>query len=120
MPDNDQCEYKIESILAFLINSKDKSHKFLISLGILINSGGIIGISTIIKDKPTGELKWSLLSFITSILLIFLVEFLNLKALTDSMKRLYEKGSFQSRNPMLSSIELQNLHVYSTSHHKLI
>lgn len=69
------------------LSSKNK----LVNLGILINSGGIIGILSITKARPEGDLKLALLFFIMSICTIFLVELVTTKITNDSLYQIIEK-----------------------------
>ncbi|QEY51600.1 hypothetical protein [Legionella longbeachae] len=69
-------------------NASKEYSKAVTSLGIIINSGGIIAIVTFANGHLTSSLKWPLLSFIISIILIFLTEFLNLKYTNDTLRYL--------------------------------
>lgn len=64
-----------DSLFAYINNLRDISKNKLINLGILINSGGIVGILSITKGKELqGSLKLAFCSFIISICVIFLAE----------------------------------------------
>ena len=57
----------------------------LINLGILINSGGIIGILSISKTKPISDLKYALYYFIASFVCMIVSEFITMKSAHKSL-----------------------------------
>lgn len=80
-----------KNTFVYLEDIRKESKNKLINLGILINSGGIVGILTLSKTKPEGDLKIALLLFIMSICSIFLAELITMKVANDSLLEIIKK-----------------------------
>lgn len=80
-----------KNIFHYLEEMRLSSKNKLINLGILINSGGIVGILSITKAKPLGDLNQALLFFIMSVCTIFLVELITNKITNDSLYQIIAK-----------------------------
>ena len=80
-----------EEWFIYLNEVKKTSKNKLINLGILINSGGIVGILTISKGIPEGNLKFALSFFIMSICTIFLAELITMKMASNSLTQIIKK-----------------------------
>lgn len=102
------------NLFRYLEDIRQSSKNKLINLGILINSGGIIGILSITKTRPVGELRTALLYFIMSICTIFLVENVTLKIASDSLREIIKKEIANEK------IDMKSLRFYKTWINNLI
>jgi len=96
-----------KNLFQYLEDIRSSSKNKLTNLGVLINSGGIIGILSITKAKPAGDLKLALLYFIMSICTIFLIELITTKVANDSLHQIIEKDRLSEE------IELKKLRFYN-------
>ncbi|HAT9646615.1 TPA: hypothetical protein JBD48_02620 [Legionella pneumophila subsp. pneumophila] len=95
-----------KSLFKYIEDIRLSSKNKLTNLGILINSGGIIGILSVTKVKPQGDLKRALLFFIMSICTIFLVELITTKVASDSLTQIIKKDLLNEK------VELKDLCFY--------
>lgn len=96
------------NLFNYLEDTKQASKNKLINLGILIDSGGVIGILSISKAKPDGDLKLALLFFIMSICSIFFAELITMKVANDSLLEIVSKDISNEE------VEIKDLRFYKT------
>lgn len=76
----------------YLSEIKKESQKKATSIGLLIDSGGIIGILSYSGGNITGPLKTAFILFLASIVSLFVVEMISMITASRSLEQLFTKN----------------------------
>jgi succinate dehydrogenase hydrophobic anchor subunit len=88
---NQYSGHPFNDIFSYLKKKQEESSKMVVSLGLLIDSGGIIGILTHTAGKLTGQLKTAFMFFLVSIILLFTVEMMKSIGANKSIEQLFRE-----------------------------
>lgn len=103
-------QFSIGFILSGVLKQYEDTKKSLASLGILINSGGIIAILTYVQHDLKGQFKYALISFVFSIVFIFAGEFLRVKTYKDTLLQLQAS---KKKAETINSKEFNELKIFN-------
>ncbi len=87
-----------KDLYSYFKKVEDESTKMVISVGLLIDSGGIIGILTHTGGKLSGQLKIAFMFFIASIVSLFTVEMIKSIVAKKSIDQLFRDEDRDSAN----------------------